>query len=295
MEAQKSEIFSGRTFSRKRITEIVEIIDSCPGLSRTELANTICEIYKWKRPSGRLKTVEGRQFLEYLESKDYLNLPERKKGRPRGSATKVIRTGTGELKSVISCKARDFFPLELKRVQTKPERQLWYEYVDRYHYLGYKSPFGAQIRYFAESARGDILGCLQFSSPAWKMRDRDKWIGWSEDQRKRNLQQIVNNSRFLILPWIQAKNLASAVLGKAANLLPEAWEDTYGYRPVLLETLVDRRRFQGTSYKAANWVYIGITTGRGRMDRANTRQGMATKEIYAYPLEQSFRETLMNG
>jgi hypothetical protein len=293
MEAPKAEVFSGRIFSRKRITEIIEIVDSCPGLSRTELANTICELYKWKRPSGRLKTVEGRQFLEYLESKECLNLPERKKGRPRGSATKIIRTDAGELKAVVLGKARYFFPLALKRVQTKLERQLWYEYVDRYHYLGYKSPFGAQIRYFIESAKGDILGCLQFSSPAWKMRDRDKWIGWSEEQRKKNLQKIVNNSRFLILPWIRAKNLASSVLAKAANILPDDWEGTYGYRPVLLETLVDRSRFQGTSYKAANWAHIGMTTGRGRMDRANILQGMAPKEIYAYPIENRFREALM--
>jgi Druantia protein DruA len=182
----------------------------------------------------------------------------------------------------------------LTRVKTQKQRQLWYEYIDRYHYLGYQLPFGAQLRYFIKSGKTDaVLGCFQFSSPAWTMAPRDRWIGWNNEQRNRNLQKIINNSRFLIFPWVQVKNLASSVLALAAKTVPDDWQRSYGYCPVLMETLVDRKRFKGTCYKAANWLYIGKTTGRGRMDRENKRHGIAVKNIYVYPLTFRFRQELV--
>jgi len=289
------ETFCGRAFSRAAIAEIAEIVSSCSGLSRTELANTISEIYEWKRPSGRLKTVESRQFLEHLEAKGYITLPARRRGRPCGSTTTIARTNAGEHKPVISGTARESAPVRLRRVRGGHERRVWYEYVDRYHYLGYHVPFGAHLRYFIESEDRGVLGCLQFSSPAWKMQARDRWIGWNESQRMRNLQKIVNNSRFLLLPWVRIRNLASCVLAMATAVVVDEWADTYGYRPVLLETLVDTGRFQGTCYKAANWTAIGMTAGRGRMDRDNVRRGMAPKAIYVYPLCRRFREELLKA
>lgn len=295
MRETRSETVCGRTFSREDLTEISEIISSCQGISRTELANTVCELFNWKRPSGRLKTVECRQFLENLETKGIIDLPNRKKGRPIGVKTKVGRTEKGEAREIISGKLKELIPLILSEVTSKEQRDLWYEYVDRYHYLGYQLPFGAQLRYFIESTNSSriLLGCLQFSSSAWKMTPRDKWIEWNDVQRKRNLQKIINNSRFLIFPWVQVKNLASSVLALASRVVPDDWERVYGYRPVLLETLVDQRRFKGTCYKAANWVHVGTTTGRGRMDRGNKRQGKSPKEIYLYPLASRFREALL--
>jgi len=139
---------------------------------------------------------------------------------------------------------------------------------------------------------GEILGCFQFSSPAWKMAPRDRWIGWSDAERKANLQKIINNSRFLILPWVQVKNLASTALSLAVKTVAGDWESCYGYRPVLMETLVDRKRFKGTCYKAANWIHVGETTGRGRMDRDHSRDGAVVKEIYVYPLSSRFRQEL---
>jgi hypothetical protein len=127
------------------------------------------------------------------------------------------------------------------------------------------------------------------------MAARDRWIGWSDEQRKDNLQKIINNSRFLLFPWVQIKNLASSVLALAVRTVAQDWHDCYGYRPVLMETLVDQRRFKGTCYKAANWVHVGATTGRGRMDRENKRKGMAVKEIYVYPLSNRFRQELLVG
>jgi hypothetical protein len=220
-------------------------------------------------------------------------LPLRRTQFVKKAKTKVPRTGQADSQATISAKLRELSPILLTRVKTKGQRQLWYEYVDRYHYLGYQLPFGAQLRYFIESgATDDILGCFQFSSPAWKMAPRDRWIGWSDAQRKVNLQKIINNSRFLIFPWVKVKNLASSTLALAVKTIADDWQGCYGYRPVLMETLVDQKRFKGTCYKAANWIHMGKTTGRGRMDRDNKQHGAAVKDIYVYPLTSRFRQKL---
>ena len=293
MESGCLEKFCGQTISTEQLTDIIEIIETFPKLSRTELAHTVCELFSWKRPTGKLKSVECRQFLERLDEKGTIKLPACRKQYTNKGSAKVQRSGKADLQSTISAKLKELSPVSLTRVDNQEQRKLWYEYVDRYHYLGYQLPFGAQLRYFIKSgATGDILGCFQFSSPAWKMAPRDRWIGWSDDQRKAHLQKIINNSRFLILPWVEVKNLASRALSVAVKSMPDDWQDCYGYRPVLLETLVDRKRFKGTCYKAANWIHVGKTTGRGRMDRDHSRQGAAVKEIYVYPLSSRFRQEL---
>jgi hypothetical protein len=293
MQSESFEKFCGQIVNKEQIDEIIEIIETFPKLSRAELANTVCEIFSWERPTGKLKSVECRQFLERLAEKGTITLPAcRKQYANRGTA-KVQRTGKADIQSTICAKLKELTPIMLTRVESQEQRQLWYEYVDRYHYLGYQLPFGAQLRYFIKSgATGDILGCFQFSSPAWKMAPRDRWIGWSDEQRKVNLQKIVNNSRFLIFPWVAVKNLASSALALAVKRVPDDWQRCYCYRPVLMETLVDRKRFKGICYKAANWIHMGRTTGRGRMDRHNKQQGMAVKEIYVYPLTSRFRQEL---
>ena len=295
MQPISSEKFCGRAVGKNQVSEIVEIVATFPKLTRAELANTICELFSWKRPTGKLKTVECRQFLERLDARGIIRLPAIREHKSKGPIVNVQRTEQADRQAVISVKLRELSPIVLRRVTTKEQRDLWYEYVDRYHYLGYQLPFGAQLRYFIQSDAKDtvFLGCLQFSSPAWKMADRDRWIGWSAEQRKVNLQKIINNSRFLLFPWVQVKNLASSVLALACRAVVQDWHDSYGYRPVLMETLVDQRRFKGTCYKAANWVHLGQTTGRGRMDRENKRQGMAVKEIYVYPLTNRFRQELL--
>jgi len=293
MESGCLEKFCGHTVSVQQLVEITEIIETFPKLSRTELSNTVCELFSWKRPTGKLKSVECRQFLERLDEKGTIELPACRKQYANKGAAKVQRTGRADLQPSISTKLKRLSPILLTRVDNQEQRQLWYEYVDRYHYLGYQLPFGAQLRYFIRSgATDDILGCFQFSSPAWKMAPRDRWIGWADAQRKANLQKIINNSRFLIFPWVEVKNLASRALALAVKTVVDDWQSCYGYRPVLLETLVDRKRFKGTCYKAANWIHVGKTTGRGRMDRDHTRLGAAVKEIYVYPLSSRFRQEL---
>jgi len=293
MESRCLETFCGQPVGSQELSEIAEIIETFPKLSRTELANTVCEIFSWKRPTGKLKSVECRQFLERLAERGAIKLPGCRKKYANNGTVKVERTRKADIRPTVSTKLKDLWPIRLTKVDRQEQRQLWYEYVDRYHYLGYRLPFGAQLRYFIGSdANDEILGCFQFSSPAWKIAPRDRWIGWSDDQRKANLQKVINNSRFLIFPWVKVKNLASTAISLAVKRLPNDWQDTYGYRPVLMETLVDRKRFKGTCYKAANWIHVGKTTGRGRMDRDHTRDGAAVKEIYVYPLSSRFRQDL---
>ena len=295
MEEQTANRFCGRTFGAKEISEIREVVESCSGLSRRELASTVCEIWEWKRANGALKTRECVSFLEKLETEGLLRLLGRKHGRPKGSKTRVGRTSKGEQRPRVAGDVSQYKPIELKPVKSKAERDLWYEYVHRHHSLEYQMPYGAQLRYFIASARccNQVLGCVQFSSAAWKMAPRDRWIGWDETHRRRNLQKVVSQSRFLVLPWIEIKNLASAVLGLSARRIARDWKNQYGYRPVLLESLVEEGRFQGTCYKAANWINVGTTTGRGRMDRENRKDGRVPKKIYLYPLHSRFREELL--
>jgi hypothetical protein len=179
-----------------------------------------------------------------------------------------------------------FAPIGLEPVREPPQRQLFRELVGRHHYLGHAVPFGAHLRYlvWASAPTRVVVGCLQFSSPAWRMAARDRWIGWDDAARRRNLQRVVNNSRFLILPWVRVRNLASTVLAQAAREVARAWPARYGVEPLLLETLVDHRRYPGGCYRAANWIELGITTGRGRMDREHRRHDAAPKAVLVYPL-----------
>ncbi len=293
MQSIASEIFCGNIVSQDQLADIKRIVTTFPNLSRTELANTICELFSWKRPTGKLKTIECRQFLERLEARGTIQLPACQLQYARRTNIKIIWTDNSNKREILSKNIGELTPVFLTKVNAPYQRQLWYEYVDRYHYLGYRPPFGANLRYFIHSGNHpDRLGCLQFSSPAWRMAPRDKWIGWSDEGRKRNLQKIVNNSRFLLFPWVQVKNLASSVLAAATKKVPGDWFECYGYQPVLMETLVDQNQFKGTCYKAANWIYVGQTTGRGRMDRQNKRKGVAVKNIYVYPLSKKFRQEL---
>lgn len=263
-------------------------------LSRQELAATVCELLSWRRANGKLKTIECKELLSRLEAAGELSLPPLRSTKPRGSRTRVPRTAQGEPGDPVVGTVRDVAPVRLRAVEVQADRLLWRELVGRYHYLGHKVPFGAHLRYLVEVSRprAQVVGCVQVSSPAWKMAVRDQWIGWSSEVREKNLQRIVNNSRFLLLPWVQVHNLASTVLAGMARQVPEDWERAYAVRPLLLETLVDAVRFRGTCYLAANWTRLGLTTGRGRMDRYKKRQGAAVKAIFVYPLQRRARERL---
>lgn len=278
--------FSGRVFSGRELALIQEVVESCGGLSRMELAHTVCELLGWTRANGGLKARECREFLERLESDGVLKLPVKRPGKPVGTRTRIPVTARGDMQPALVGTVGDLQPIELVVVRSQEERLLFRELVGRHHYLGHAVPFGAQLRYLVYGARPSraVVACVQFSSAGWRMAARDRWIGWDEASRLRNLPRVVNNSRFLILPWVQVPNLASTILSLCARRLPDDWRARYGVSPVLLETLVDGRRYRGGCYRASNWVEVGVTSGRGRMDREHLRHQAAPKIVFVYPL-----------
>jgi len=250
------------------------------GLGVTEIARTVCELLEWRRPQGGLKNHECRQLLERLQAAGVVTLPALRKLGGKGPRRVDISQPPFEAEPV-ECAARECEPLELALVEGAAESRLWREHVERYHYLGCRVPFGANLRYWVRNHQRE-LACLRWTSPAWKMKPRDIWIGWSDEQRQCNLQWIVNNGRFLILPWVRVKGLASKIQALNARQVPRDWHTRYGHRPLLLETLVDADRFRGTCYRAANWIFVGQTAGRGRMDREHQKHGQAIQDIYAF-------------
>ena len=258
-----------------------------------ELARTVCELLDWKRPTGKLKARECREFLERLEGEGRLELPDKRPGKPVGTRTRIPQTERGEPSEPLEGELSEIQPVVLEVVRSDEQRLLFRELVDRHHYLGHAVPFGAHLRYLVyASAPARVVGCVQLSSPAWRMAARDLWIGWDDATRGRNLQRVVNNSRFLILPWVRVQNLASRVLSLMARQLPCEWHSRYGVEPLLLETLVDHSRYRGTCYRAANWIELGVTTGRGRMDREHRRHGASSKTVLVLPLVKDPRRVL---
>ena len=285
---------SGLEVGGEQIELIAGVVSSCGALSRTELAATVCELLRFKRANGRLKKRECRDLLQRLHELEHIALPAKAQGRPEGSRTSVPNTRLGAAQRRISGQVADLAPVRVHRVSSRSDHALWRELVGRHHYLGYATAYGASLRYLVTIQRPQeaVVGCLQFSSPAWRLAARDRWIGWSERQRLRQLQRVVNQSRFLILPWVEVKNLASHVLALASRHVAVDWQECYGIRPLLLETLVDAKRFAGTCYRAANWIPVGETSGRGRMDREHRRHGAAPKLCFLYPLTAQVRQQL---
>jgi hypothetical protein len=283
--------FCGRELKPEELDLIRQITREFSTLSLTELAHTVCELLDWHRPNGGLKSRECYLFLLALHERGWLpwlSLPPVKR-RPRST----VWDERSDAEASLTGSLGDYFPVQLQLLDNSDDRLLFRQYIQRYHYLGYRVPCGAQLRYFVRSLRPPcpLLACLLFTSAAWKMAPRDEHIGWSQEARQANLPLVANNSRFLILPWVRVPNLASHILSLAARQLPRDWLAVYRAQPVLLETLVDGTRYHGGCYRAANWTEVGLTQGRGRMDRSGKVQG-ARKHILLFPLHRRWRERL---
>jgi hypothetical protein len=276
-------VFSGRTFCSEDIELIQWTRKKYPELKRREFIHTICEFFEWKTLAGKSKIPQCEEFLELLETKGLLTLPPKIK-----TAKRVTRFETIEYAEEISGRVEDY-KIEVELVKPD-ENLLWRSYINQFHRLGDKRVFGTQLRYFIKTGNKE-LGCIQFSASAWALEERESWIGWTVEQRKKQLNLIVNNSRYLILPWVKIKNLASKALSLVAKRIQNDWLKMYCYSPVLLETFVDLTEFKGTCYKAANWINLGETKGRGRMDRYKEHP-LSKKAIFMYPLQKDFKEIL---
>ena len=280
-------VFSGRTFSFEEIDLIKWTRNKYPKLSRSEFVKTICEFLEWKTPAGKYKVPQCGEFLNQLEQVELLVLPPKTKG---GNSSKKIGFDKIAKHAEIRGFVRDFEHVRLEIARRGADLRRWRSYVNQFHMLGDKMVFGSRLYYFIKS--GDIeFGCMQFSASAWALEARDNWIDWTVADRKARLNLIVNNSRYLIFPWINIKNLASKALSLAAKQIQDDWLKEYCYAPVLLETFVDIEHFKGTCYKAANWKYLGETKGRGRMDK-NNEHTLPKKAIFMYPLQHDFKEVL---
>jgi hypothetical protein len=280
--------YSGKAFEPDDIERIRSLIRENPETSRQQLSYRVCEMFDWRKPNGGLKDMSCRVALLRMHREGRIELPApRHKVVPCRSFSR--RTPQAEPSAVLEdpIQALDGFRLVL--VERK-DSGLWNEYIDRYHYLGYKPLPGAQLRYFAYAGER-LVGLFGFGASAWKTGPRDEFIGWSREQRRANLRYVVNNARFLLLPWIHVHNLASKLLSLAARRIGDDWELRYHYRPVLLETFVDDTRFRGTCYRAANWSCVGRTQGRGKLGDHRLGQ-VPVKQVWVYPLRKDFRERL---
>ena len=280
--------YSGRWFAPTDLERIRALIREHPEANRQRLSYLVCEAFDWRKADGGLKDMSCRVALLRMHREGLIELPP-PQSRMNPCRSFRRRTAQAEPQPPFEVAVHELEELRLEPVE-RPSSALWNEYIDRYHYLGYKPLAGAQLRYFAYAGER-LLGLLGFGAAAWKTGPRDAWIGWSREQRQRNLSAVVNNARFLILPWIRVESLASKLLSLAARRLPAHWQQRYGYRPVLLETFVEAPRFAGTCYRAANWTCVGQTQGRGKLGDHRLAQ-VPVKTVWVYPLAKDFREQL---
>jgi hypothetical protein len=248
----------------------------------------VCAALEWTDALGRPKLMSARVALLRLHRAGLIELPAPRNAN--GNGKPLSRVVTMPEQTPLAGSVEQLGELELEWVKGRERSALWNRLIERYHYLGYTPLPGAQVRYLVHGAHG-VLGAIGFGAAAWKVAPRDEWIGWDETARERGLGQLLNNARFLILPWVEVKNLASKVLSLAARRVPGDFAAAYGIRPLLLETFVEVGRFAGTCYRAANWVEVGLTQGRGKCDRHN-RATLPVKAVYLYPLRRDFRRVL---
>lgn len=291
-----------RPFGEDELSIVRKIIEEgqCEAIYRSEIARRICIALDWRNARGDLKEMGGRVALLRLHRQGWITLPEprNRNGNGGGRADRLARAKVPEAPaSDLCCPLSELSTIQLHKVENKKESLLWDGLIDRYHYLGHSPLSGAQIRYLIDSDQG-VVGAIGFGAAAFALKGRDLWIGWDQQQRKRRLEWILNNRRFLILPWIRVRNLASHILSKATRQIPQDFQAQYGYTPVLLETFVEQHRFSGGCYRAANWINVGPTAGRGRNDRTSKRARnqhgapLPIKQIWLYPLRRDARRIL---
>lgn len=280
--------YCGRHFEQAEIEVIRAIIAADQRLSRYRISTMVCEQLNWRRPDGGLKDMSCRVALLRMQTDGLVSLPAARCAKPATYVENLDIESAVDRPLIIPEVDLDRLTVDL--VVEKRDSLLWNAYVRRHHYLGHQLIPGAQLRYFVRT-EGEPVALLAFGASAWKIRPRDDYIGWSPEQRQRNLHLVVNNARFLILPWIRRQNLASKALAMVSQRLPIDWQKRYSYRPVLLETFIEDGRFRGTCYQAANWRCPGKTQGRGKLDCAK-RRALPIKSIWLYPLVADFRRHL---
>jgi len=274
----------------ERIAEINALMEANPEWHRSRLSQEICKKWGWMGENGQIKDVSCRDVLRALDAAGKIKLPpQQRRGRVAGVSEHIplMLHDTTAIEAAL----RQIQPLTLEVVVGKTNLAEFKSYIAQYHYLGYDRNIGENIKYFVRDKHGRTLACLAFGSAAWKCEGRDKFVGWDNEARKQSLRFVTNNSRYLIFPWVNVPHLASHALSLVCRRVSSDWMAKYGHRLYLLETFVEIDRFQGTCYKAANWIHVGKTTGRGRDSKSNEAT-LPIKDVLVYPLEKRFRELL---
>jgi hypothetical protein len=261
-----------------------------PQWSRWRLSRVLSEQWNWRNGAGELKDMAARSLLLKLEGRGLITLP--RKRRRTVNRMKVLRVAEIFDSTPLECLLQNLGSLEVREVSSdQTARRQLAGALSQYHYLGYGGTVGENLQYRVSDTRGRLLACLVFGSSAWKCQARDEWIGWTSEQRERNLNLTTNNTRFLILPWVKVPQLGSWILGHILKRLSQDWQRKYGHPILLVETFVEGERFKGTAYRAANWTWVGATCGRSRQDRDQILQ-VPVKDIYVYALRPGFAKSL---
>lgn len=279
-----------REFSRESLEVIRALIDTDGHRGRTYISKQLCELWNWRTATGRLRDITCRDILRELEVRGLIELPPQLRAARRPGYKNKVAVPANLDTTPIESSLSQLGTVTIEMVRGNARERLFNGLIAAFHYLSYHQGSGEQLKYVF-SAGGRLLGCIGFGGSAFKIAPRDRFIGWDHESRVAHLAKVAGNSRFLILPWVQVKYLASHILGAISRRICADWQAYYGREVVLLETFVERERFGGISYRAANWLYLGQTQGRGRNDR-NNRYSVAVKDIYVYPLMPDFRRRL---
>ena len=285
--------YRGRKISQEDILYIRTLIEQHPQESRRTLSTKLCEAWQWRQANGALRDMVCRGLLLMLERAGQIELPPVSYVRHNPLANRARPEPARIDTTPIECGLRHLQPLEFELVRRTGKEPLWNSLLEEHHYLGYEQPVGEHLKYLV-LGQGRPVACLAWCSAPRHLGSRDRYIGWSSEARRRNVRFLAYNTRFLILPWVKVEHLASHILGRMASRISADWQRIYGHPIYFLETFVDPERFRGTCYRAANWVVLGKTTGRGKQSNSYV-PNRSIKEVLGYPLAKQFRELLMGA
>src|SRR5450631_3845493 len=285
--------YRGRQISQEDILYIRALVERHPNESRRTLSVRVCEAWQWRQDNGALRDMVCRGMLLMLDRAGQIALPPVSYVRHNPLANRVRPEPARIDTSPTEDRLRDLQPLEFEQVRRTSQEPLFNSLIEEHHYLGYEQPVGEHLKYLVW-AQGRPVACLAWSSAPRHLASRDRFIGWNGEARRRNIRFLAYNTRFLILPWVTIPHLASHILGRMARQISQDWERIYGHPIYLLETFIDPERFRGTCYRAANWMVLGRTTGRGKDDQTH-RPNRSIKEVLGLPLHRRFHELLQEG
>lgn len=285
--------YRGRQATSQEVAFIRQLIAANPADSRRGLSVKLCRALNWVQPNGELRDMVCRGYMLALDRAGLIRLPAKKCNPPNPLVTRQKPAEIDIDQKPLSTALKNIRPLKFLQVRRSGFEKLYNALIETHHYLGYCQPVGEHLKYIVFAGQRPI-GCLAWSSAARHIGCRDRFIGWSADSRRRHLDLIAYNTRFLILPWVRVPYLASHILAQMAKVVPVDWHRTYNHGIYYLETFVDKERFAGSCYKAANWIYLGDTTGRGKNDQSK-KVNRSIKAVFGYPLSRDFRRHLCGG